>query len=206
MNFRTLDEIGRECGTDKATLHNYCIYYDQLLYPFRDKPINFLEIGVDGGESIRMWGEYFTHPDSIIWGVDIHDKGGNLGRGKFVLGDATQPNFIYDLVKQTGPFDVVLDDASHYSAQQKDSLRLLWPNLKSGGIWVTEDCSTSYHYPWTLPDEVSMIQSIPQWIDDIMEMGYDQCGKPSRSSIEEIIVRKNLFIMKKRLDSPTGLV
>jgi len=196
--FKDLHQIGLECGTDKATMHGYTRYYNELLATWRHKPITLVEIGVDGGESIKMWSEYFTSPDTHIYGVDIHDKKGDLGRGKFVLGDATQPNFIHDLVNLTGPLDIIVDDGSHFSGQQKDSLRLLWPHLKSSGMYIVEDCHSSYHYPWTIPEEVSFVHSMLDWIDSLMEKGASHCGVPTESAIEEIVFRKSLVILKKR--------
>ena len=196
--FKDLHQIGLECGTDKATMHGYTRYYNELLATWRHKPITLVEIGVDGGESIKMWSEYFTSPDTHIYGVDIHDKKGDLGRGKFVLGDATQPNFIHDLVNLTGPVDIIVDDGSHMVSQQKDSLRLLWPSLKPGGLYIVEDCHSSYHYPWTTHEEVSFVHSMLDWIDSLMEKGASHCGVPTESAIEEIVFRKSLVILKKR--------
>jgi len=196
--FKDLHQIGLDCGTDKATMHGYTRYYNELLATWRHKPLTLVEIGVDGGESIKMWSQYFTSPDTTIYGVDIHDKKGDLGRGKFVLGDATQPNFIHDLVTLTGPIDIVVDDGSHFSGQQKDSLRLLWPHLKSSGMYIVEDCHSSYHYPWTIPEEVSFVHSMVDWIDALMEKGSGHCGVPTESAIDEIVFRKSLVIIKKR--------
>ena len=195
---RNLTDIALDCGTDKASVHNYTEYYDSLLAPLRHEPINMVEIGVDGGESLRMWSEYFTNPAAKIYGVDIHDKGGNPGRATFILGDATQPNFIHDLGTQHGPFDVVVDDGSHFSTQQKASLRLLWPHVKSGGIFICEDCHTSWAYPWTTPEEVSFVHHMMDWIDGLMEKGAGHCGVPTETDIAEIVFRKSLVIIKKR--------
>jgi hypothetical protein len=157
-----------------------------------------VEIGVDGGESIRMWSEFFTHSESQIIGVDIHDKGGNLGRGKFVLGDATNPNFIYDFAKAYGPFELIVDDGSHFSNQQKDSLRLLWPHLLPKGVWISEDCHSSFHYPWTTPEEISFVESMGDLVVNLMEKGAGHCGVPTETDIEEIVFRKSLVVIKKR--------
>lgn len=194
-----LSDLGKEHGTDKYHLHNYTEFYHELLSPLRRTPLTFLEIGVDGGESIRMWDAFFTHPSARIYGVDIHDKGVSVGeKGKFILGDASQPNFIFDLVNATGVFDVVLDDGSHYSDQQKRSLSLLWPYVKSGGLYICEDTHSSYHYPWTPPEEVSFVSHMMEWIHKLNENGAGHCGKPTETDIEEIVFRKSLVVIKKR--------
>lgn len=197
----TLDEIGLHYWTDKSSRHhNYLEFYQHLLLPYRDLPLVFCEIGVAGGESIRMWQDWFCSPEAQIYGVDIQERplAPFDSRVTILTGDATQPNFIFDLTNRTGPLDIVLDDGSHFSKDQKKTLELLWPNLKSGGIYIVEDCHTSWWYPWTIPDEVSFVHSTKEWIDDLMEVGSDQCGKPTKSQIEEIVFRKSLIVLKKR--------
>ena len=41
-------------GTDKNTDHSYLDYYQNILEPYQNKKINFLEIGVDRGGSLFM--------------------------------------------------------------------------------------------------------------------------------------------------------
>lgn len=195
----TLSDLARSCGTDKGPqFHNYTEYYHELLSPLRHKPISLIEIGVDGGESIKMWSEFFTDTKSRIYGVDVHDKKGDLGRGKFFLGDATQPNLVFDITNETGPFDVILDDGSHYSEDQKKALELWWPHLKPGGLYIAEDLHTSWSYPWTIPDSVSFVHYLQGWIDRCMELGAGHCGVPTETDIEEIVFRKSLVVIKKR--------
>ena len=64
---KTLDELAIACATDRASVftrtwgkpHDYARHYDKLFTPLRDKPIKLLEIGVGGGEGIRMWSGLF---------------------------------------------------------------------------------------------------------------------------------------------------
>ena len=197
----TLSDLATKCGTDKGpAFHNYTQFYHDLFSPLRHLPITLLEVGVLGGESIRMWSEFFDHPDTRIHGVDIHDREltGFDPRVQIHIGDGSNPNFIYDLTKITGSLDVFLDDGSHYSQHQKDSLRLFWPHIKTRGLAVIEDCHTSYSYPWTKPDEVSFTHSLLDWIDGVMENGAGHCGVPTETDIEELVIRKSVVVIKKR--------
>lgn len=196
----SLHDIGKHHRTDKAEFHGYLGFYEKLLKPIRNKPITMLEIGVAGGESILMWQDWFTQPTTMIYGVDIEDRPLPKfdERVAIIVGDASNPNMVFDITNRTGLLDLVIDDGSHHSGQQKDSLRLLWPNLKSGGLYIVEDCSTSYSLPWTSPEEVSFVRSLDAWIDEVMEKGKDHCGRPTDSTIEEIIVRKSVVVLKKR--------
>lgn len=197
----TLDDIGVRCGTDKSSkFHGYLDLYDELLSTLRTQPVSLLEIGIAGGESIRMWEEYFTHPHARIYGVDIHDR--QLDpfdqRTKCFITDATSPNAVFDITGQTGPLDIWVDDGSHYSVHQKQALELWWPHIKPGGLAIIEDTHTSYKYPWTIPDEVSFVDSMISWIHRMNEHGKDDCGKSTDSDIDQIIFQKSLVVIKKR--------
>lgn len=195
----SLTDMAKFRGTDKAS-HQYTDFYDKLLRPIRNQPITMLEIGVAGGESILMWQDWFHHSKTRIFGVDIEDR--PLPefdpRTTIIIGDASLANMVYDITQRTGPLDLVIDDGGHHSGQQKDSLRLFWPHIKPGGWMITEDCHTSFHMPWTLPDEISFIRHLDQWIEDVMEKGEGLSGAPVRSTVEEIIVRKSIVAIKKR--------
>ncbi len=66
----TLDELAARHGTDKRVgIHAYTKWYEALLSPLRWQPINFLEIGVQNGYSIKMWADYF--PNAKLVGIDI---------------------------------------------------------------------------------------------------------------------------------------
>jgi hypothetical protein len=60
----------REASTvlfnDRYELHEYCLKSRGLA----DKPIDYLEFGVAGGESLRWWTSLNTHPDSRFHGFD----------------------------------------------------------------------------------------------------------------------------------------
>jgi hypothetical protein len=194
-----LCSIAKYYGTDKFT-HTYTHFYDKLFKPWRNRKITMLEIGVAGGESIRMWCDFFCHPESLIYGVDIEERKIPCldSRARLVTGDGSNPNFLFDLTNQTGPLDLVVDDGSHLSGQQKDSLRLLWPHIKPGGWFITEDCHCSFKMPWTLPDEISFVKHLDAWIDDCMEKGANDSGQPTTSEIDQIIIRKSLVAIRKR--------
>jgi|LakMenE01Jun11ns_1017448.scaffolds.fasta_scaffold9717584_2 hypothetical protein len=70
---KTLDEIGLNYYTDKASYHHkYLDYYDTNLSAKRNNENNILEIGILFGQSTKMFKEYFTN--SKIYSFDIEDK------------------------------------------------------------------------------------------------------------------------------------
>lgn len=137
-------------GTDKFGFHDYTPVYHDLLQHLRDAPLRMLEIGVGGyndedrgGESLCVWRDYF--PNAQITGIDIQKKTMDLGpRVKILQGSQIDAEFLSALVKDRGPFDVILDDGSHRNEHVIESFGILFPDLTPGGIYIAEDVQTSF--------------------------------------------------------------
>lgn len=144
----TLDELALKYGTDKSSqYHNYTAVYPTYLEPLADKPVRLLELGTFEGASLRMWSEYFTHPDAVVVGLDCHPEylqGELPPNARLVAASQTDASSGEEL----GPFDVIIDDASHRSATTIESFKAWWPHLKPGGLYIVEDTHTSYHTDW----------------------------------------------------------
>lgn len=145
-NAQTLDSIGVRHHTDKSSLHhNFLVFYERFFRDMRLVPgIRLLEIGVHAGASIRTWEEYF--PTANIVGADINPDALQQATSRITIEVADQSS-IADLVRLAtthGPFDIILDDGSHYWDHQITTLRTLYPFLKPGGYYVMEDIDTSY--------------------------------------------------------------
>lgn len=151
MTRPTLDAIALAHHTDKASSHHgYTATYEPLLAHLRDEPITLLELGVGGhedpalgGASLRMWRDYFSK--ATIVGLDVEAKAFTIPGVTIVQGSQADPDTIASLAAQFGPFDVVLDDASHLSSLTIRSWELLYPHLKAGAIYVVEDTHAAYH-------------------------------------------------------------
>lgn len=125
---------------DKGTIHSYIPIYEKLLEPFRSQPCDFMEIGLAAGLSLSMWREYL--PQARIVGVDVHlnfdPSPHNKGPGtRLIECDATKVNLLGQLGNVM--FDVVIDDASHQSADQIKTFSLLQSRMKPGGLYIIED-------------------------------------------------------------------
>jgi len=98
-----------------------------------------MEMGLWAGDSLRIWREYF--PNARIVGVDITLKRleGDFPGIDILEGDIMDVNFLQDLIEKYAPFDVVVDDASHFSEQHIYVLGCLWPHIKLGGYYFIED-------------------------------------------------------------------
>lgn len=152
----TLDQIGLKYGTDKAsTGHNYCKIYDRYLSPKRVNPVVLLEVGIGGeehidrgGQSLRMWREYFTNPRAKIIGIDLYKKRLALPAGVTIYqGSQDDPEFLTWIMGKEGTPDIIVDDASHHNARTIKTFELLFREwLKKDGLYICEDIHTSY---WT---------------------------------------------------------
>jgi hypothetical protein len=135
-----LHELGIKYGTDKATFHNFCNIYEEKFKHLKDEKIEFLEIGIDNGFSLKMWADYFTN--GMIYGADIFEKR-FLDSEKIKTFQVNQANAT-ELGFLPRNLDIIVDDGGHTMLQQQLSFRVLFcNNLKSNGFYVIEDLHTS---------------------------------------------------------------
>lgn len=166
---RTLDEIAIECGTDKSSKgHNYCQYYDMFFSNMREWPNNLLEIGIDKGDSIKMWQEYF--PITAIHGIDIRGDYEYLYDGRTLTHIVDQSNkgeLILFAEQYPNYFNIVIDDGSHQSADMVLTFETLFPYLRSGGYYIIEDLLCNYDERWRAIGEFGIIDRIKNMVDEV---------------------------------------
>lgn len=142
---KSLDVLGLEFRTDKASSgHDYLRFYERFVAARRDERVTLLEVGVFRGASLKVWEAYF--PNGKIVGADIDPTTAMFAQGRVVVELADQSN-LEDLVRvgiKHGPFDVVIDDGSHFWEHQTTTLRTLFPFVKDGGLYIVEDLHTNY--------------------------------------------------------------
>ncbi len=125
---------------------NYFDVYDRYLEPIRDRPIRMIEIGVQHGGSLQMWKRYL-HPESLVIGIDLYSACKQYEEEgiRIFVGDQSDEDFLARLVADVGPVDFILDDASHIPRHQIASFEYLFTHgLNDGGVYMVEDCHTSY--------------------------------------------------------------
>jgi demethylmacrocin O-methyltransferase len=144
-----LTKLANKCGTDKGD-NLYTLHYATHFGKWRFKKVRLLEIGVggyddpaQGGCSLRMWKKYF--PFGKIFGVDICDKSQHQeSRIKIFQGSQVDKQFLKSIEGEIGELDIIVDDGSHLNEHVPETFRIMFPKLKSGGIYVIEDVGTSY--------------------------------------------------------------
>lgn len=178
-----LRKLGLKHKTDKAggrenpDNHEFCEAYEFFLADLRDKQFSMLEIGIGGyhypdrgGESLRMWAEYFYN--ARIYAMDLHKKDFPLPpRTKIFQGsqdDADLLRQIVDTMREQPK--LIIDDASHNNILTLKTFEIAFPLLAPGGIYVVEDAHTSYwadHFNGGLHTPVTAMEYFKQQADYI---------------------------------------
>jgi hypothetical protein len=140
-----LELFSQNKGLPVHKWHHYIPYYDRYFSSFRQSPVRFLEIGVFRGGSLAMWRKYFGEK-AVIFGVDSDPNCAALNgqSGQVRIGSQDDPDFLNQVIDEMGGIDIVLDDGSHKTRHQINSLKVLFPRMSQGGIYMVEDLHTSY--------------------------------------------------------------
>jgi hypothetical protein len=149
-----LTDLADRYGSDKGSAkHRYTELYQMLFRPLRERPITFLEMGLQIGgpelgaaagrattdlPSVRMWLEYF--PAATVIGLDVSDFSWFAhDRFRFVRCDMDDPDALAAAAAAMPPPDIAIDDASHASHHQQNAFLALFPRLAPGGLYIIED-------------------------------------------------------------------
>lgn len=140
-NDKTFQEIYQDVlsagwNTDKGTTHAYVDSYAELFKPYRNEPINLLEIGIDYGYSLALWRAYFDKAN--IYGIDIRNVLQFTEEVNPIIHDGNDPSIIQKYFSNL-EFDIIIDDASHEVSHQLIRFPIYFPKLKKGGLYVIED-------------------------------------------------------------------
>lgn len=131
--------------------HYFGVYHKHLAKLRGQKNITMLVIGVQSGGEIGMWQNYFGKENLQYFGVDINPACKQLEK-KYIntmilTGDQGDVNDLtkgLDAAGVPAEVDIVIDDGSHIIAHQILTYDTLFWRLKKGGVFITEDTSTSY--------------------------------------------------------------
>jgi hypothetical protein len=127
---------------------SYFPIYEKWLQSFRDLPVRLLEIGVQNGGSLEIWGQYFPRGEIFI-GCDVNPAIRALSyddpRIQLVIGVASDAVVRSEIIgKSPAGFDVIIDDGSHQSLDTISNFINYFSLLKPGGIFIVEDMHCAY--------------------------------------------------------------
>jgi hypothetical protein len=127
--------------------NHYFPVYERYFSKYRGKEVTILEIGVYHGGSMQLWKEYFGEKCNV-YGVDIipQCKQFEEDRVHIFIGSSADRTFLRTLKQQIPKIDILLDDGGHTMRQQIIAFEELFDHVKEDGVYMCEDCHTSY---WT---------------------------------------------------------
>lgn len=163
---------------DRPMIHKplrYFPVYEKHFARYRHKKVRILEIGVENGGSLLMWKNYFGAGAEVV-GIDVNPKCKEFETEKIkvYIGDQSNIKFLTDFIRDEDYFDIIIDDGGHHSHQQITSFKFLYYSVLSPtGIYLVEDCGTSYwtEYGGGFKNPESFIEYSKGLVDEINEHG-----------------------------------
>lgn len=149
---KTIEQLyGSHAGNVSDKWSSYLHFYEKIFSPLRDNPIKLLEVGIQNGGSLEIWGEYFKNAQALI-GCDINPNCLKIAhsdpRIKVIIGDINNANTQQEIFKENPTFDIIIDDGSHTSGDIIQTFCKTFSSLNYGGIYVIEDLHASYWKQW----------------------------------------------------------
>jgi hypothetical protein len=178
---------------------NYFEIYERYLERYRDKSINFLEIGVQGGGSLQMWKKYFGANSKIV-GIDI-DPNTKFEEEQISveIGNQSDKEFLKKVVKEHGPFDIIIDDGSHIQSDVLNSFFFLYPTLKRGGTYIIEDTHTAYFklFQGGLKSDANSVSIFSNFVHDMNSEYVDEPFVPQLKDLSSMSFYNSMVIFEK---------
>ena len=215
---RDLTELAVRFESDKWGGHWYTPHYARYFEPYQDLPVRVLEIGVGGynipgagGASLRMWKHYFRRGQ--IFGLDLFDKSELAeNRLQILQGDQGDPEYLDAMAREFGPFDLVIDDGSHFSDHVITSFHALFPHVRPGGMYVVEDLQTSYWPGWRGAADpraegtsMAMVKDLLDGINHQEQMrSGDHRPTPTELAVTGVHAHHNIVFVDKGSNSEQG--
>jgi hypothetical protein len=199
--------------TNKGALMNkwlhYFDIYDKHFSRYRGQKVRMLEIGIYHGGSLSMWKDYFGNRLELF-GIDINPRAKTFAdeRTTVFIGDQSDPKFLAEVRGKMGVVDVVLDDGGHACYQQIASYKELYDIVAENGVYMVEDCHTSYWYEYGggLDRADSFMQYSKRWVDElnsyhVREWSADRYSSLARSA-HSVTYYDSVVVIEKRPKSP----
>lgn len=145
-----LEQVFNEVEHSSDKWQPYFEVYERHLkhFQFSVNPITLVEVGVQKGGSLEMWANYFTIPENKIIGIDVDPECKKLSYKKsnirVEIGDQGSEAFWDGFLAAIPSIDIFIDDGGHYMNQQITTFEKVFPKLNMGGVYICEDCHTSY--------------------------------------------------------------
>jgi glycosyltransferase involved in cell wall biosynthesis len=110
--------------------------YEKEFAGIKDSVQKYLEIGIwQRGSSLKWAKKYFKN--AAIYGIDILPV--KVDGCVTFRADQNDSAALDKIGRENGPFDIIIDDGSHFERETRNSFNCLFKYLKMGGIYIIED-------------------------------------------------------------------
>jgi len=206
--------LNNKFQTDKC-IHNYDDYYINNFRGIRKKKLKILEIGIGGhqeenfiGGSLLLWNSYF--PRSQIYGIDLSKKTlfNKYRRIQTFVVDQSKSESLEKFAKEHGPFDIIIDDGSHFTNHILTTFNALYKFLNSDGYYFIEDMGVTYLKSFSGEPDFSKNSDFFTKLMEIAKMtnrnsisdNYENL-KEGFSKLHSITLGKNMVMIKNSIES-----
>ena len=164
---RQLTLLANKYGTDKGTVfreqHGYTEIYEDFLKQYIGKHPRILEIGVENGDSLKMWNDFFVG-DCEIYAIDIEPEKIKYQTNNthiFIFDQSSRIDWeaFKSKLENNGEnfFDIIIEDGSHMPEHQIITLYELSNSVKKdNGIYILEDLHTNIEKKWYFLNGIEM--------------------------------------------------
>ena len=124
----------------KIKAHGYAKIYENVFVNLKNTRINILELGSFYGNAAAAF--YFYFDEAYIYSGDIYPdlfKYKSNRIKNFYVDSSSRNSLSINLLSKKNKFDSIIEDASHMLKDQILSLFMLFPLLKSGGVFIVEE-------------------------------------------------------------------
>lgn len=179
---------------------HYFEIYDQHLNQLKNKPIILLEIGVSQGGSLQLWKKYLGE-QSKIYGIDIN-KSSKFSEPQIevFIGDQTDTMFLNHVIKNIGKPNIIIDDGSHIQSHVIKTFDFLFPQLADNGIYIIEDCHTSYwpRFEGGVNSHLNVVDILSRTVHDVNTKWYNEPRTPKIKQLNSIHFYDSVIVLEKR--------
>ncbi len=199
----SLEHLFSYYGTDKAEKHRKVIgwsngeghgfskYYIRHIKKFKDKKINFLEIGCGQGISAAAFTKYLKKSTAYCLDVNLTNVSIKSKRiNYFGLNSSNikqMINFLKKSDQKRNSFNFIIDDGSHNLSDQLFSLNFFFKHLKKNSIYIIED----YKFPNYFKRNYDVKElKISEMITKIRKKKYFKSKIIEKETIDELFSSK----------------
>ena len=198
MKFENLFKEHR--GRHSSKWHHYFEIYDRHLSHLIGKSFTLLEIGIAGGGSLQLWKKYFGSSINII-GIDINEQCYfEESQIKNYIGDQTDSEFLLKILKENDQPNVIIDDGSHIQSHVIKTFKFLYPKLSDDGIYIVEDCHTSYwpRFEGGVNSHLNFVEIMSNSVHDVNTKWFDIFKEPRLNDLNSIHFYDSMIVCEKK--------